>query len=142
MRTYGSEYRLKKIISEEIKGVSSFNSFPYFKFIHKILNTLNISLLILVFVLFIISLNSQRQWSKTFNNLSRTIEYNNNLIDYISKTEEFYLSKHDSSKNFKKTSPEDLIYLENILPKGENFFNSKFKAFFIGLKNSRYQRGY
>ena len=142
MKPYGDEHRLKKFISEETKGFSSYISLPLLKLIQKILNTLNISLFILVFVLFIISLNSQRKWSKTFNNLSRTIEYNNNLVEYISKTEEFYISKLDSSKSFKKTSPEDLIYLENILPKGENFFNSKFKAFFIGLKNSRYQRGY
>ena len=142
MRPYGSEHRLGKIISEERKVVTSYISLPNLKFIHKVMNTLNISLFILVFVLFIISLNSQRQWSKTFNNLSRTIEYNNNLIDYISKTEEFYISKLDSSNNFKKTSPEDLIYLENILTKQENFFNRKLKYFFIGLKNSRYQRGY
>ena len=142
MKPNGDEYRLKKFISEETKGFSSYISLPLLKLIQKILNTLNISLFILVSVLFIISLNSQRQWSKTFNNLSRTIEYNNNLIDYISKTEEFYISKLDSSKNFKKTSPEDLIYLENISPKGENFFKKKLKFFFIGLKNSRYQGGY
>ena len=101
MRAYGEEYRLKKIISQEKKGIVINTSLPYLKFFHKILDTLNISLLTLVFALFVITLNSQREWSKTYKNLSRTIESNNNLIDYISKTEEFYISKFDSSKKYK-----------------------------------------
>ena len=142
MRFYGNEYSFKKIISEERKGMTINILSPYLKFIHKLLDTINVSLLILVFILFIISLKSQREWSKTYKNLSRTIENNNNLIDYISKTEELYISKLDSSKNFKKTSPEDLIYLDNIFPNRENFLNKKLKYFFNGLKNGKYQKGY
>ena len=142
MRFYGNEYRFKKIISEERKGMTINISSPYLKFTHRILDTINISLLILVFVFFIISLKSQREWSKTYKYLSKTVENNNNLIDYISKTEEFYISRLDSSKNFKKTSPEDLIYLDNISPKRENFLNKKLEYFFNGLKNGKYQKGY
>ena len=142
MRPYGNEYLLKKIISEERKGIRFNISMPYLKLSHKIIDTINFSLLILVFVFFIISLDSQKKWSKTYKNLSRTIENNNNLIDYISKIEEFYVSKLDSSKNFKKTVPEDLIYLDNIVYKKENFLRRKFKYVLNGFKNSRYQKGY
>ena len=142
MTPYGNEYLLKKIISEERKGIRLNISMPYLKLPHKIIDTINFSLLILVFVFFIISLDSQKKWSKTYKNLSRTIENNNNLIEYISKIEEFYLSKLDSSKNLKKTVPEDLIYLDNIAYKKENFLRRKFKYVLNGVKNSRYQKGY
>ena len=142
MTPYGNEYLLKKIISEERKGIRFNISMPYLKLPHKIIDTINFSLLILVFVFFIISLDSQKKWSKTYKNLSRTIENNNNLIEYISKIEEFYLSKLDSSKNLKKTVPEDLIYLDNIAYKKENFLRRKFKYVLNGFKNSRYQKGY
>ena len=142
MRSNGNEYYLKNIISEESKEITINTSFNYLKLIHKIINTINISLLTLVFILFVISLNSQREWSKTYKNLSKTIEKNNNLIEYISKTEEFYVSKLDSLKNFKKTAPEDLIYLDDIGYKKEKFLNKKLKYIINGFKNSRYQKGY
>ena len=142
MRSYGNKYNLKKIISEESKGNAINGSLLHLKLTHKIFDTVNISLLTLVFILFIISLNSQREWSKTFKNLSRTIEKNNNLIEYISKTEEFYISKLDSLKNFKTTSPEDLIYLDNVAYKREKIFNKKLKYILDGFKNRRYQKGY
>ena len=39
---------------------------------------------------------------------------NNNLIDYISKTEEFYIGELESLNNYRKTKPKDLIYLDRI----------------------------
>ena len=142
MRSYGKKYNLKKIISEESKRSAINGSLLHLKLTHKIFDTVNISLITLVFILFIISLNSQREWSKTFKNLSRTIEKNNNLIEYISKTEEFYISKLDSLKNFKTTSPEDLIYLDNVGFKREKILNKKLKYILNGFKNRRYQKGY
>ena len=68
---------------------------------------LNVSLLILVFIYTFLSLNSQRKWSSIYINLSKTKDGNNNLIDYISKTEEFYINKLDSLSDFKKTTPQD-----------------------------------
>ena len=137
-----NKYNFKKKVSDQRKGIPKKISSQYLKFIHKIFDTINLSLLILVFTLFFISLNSQRKWSNTYKYLSTTIEKNNTLIDYISKTEEFYISKLDSLNNFKKTSPKDLIYLDNSFLKKENFFYQKFKYVIKGFKNSRYQKGY
>ena len=54
-------------------------------------------------------------------NLSKTKDGNNNLIDYISKTEEFYINKLDSLTNLKKTTPQDLVYLEKFHQKKKTF---------------------
>jgi len=36
---------------------------------------------------------------------------NNNIIDYISKTEQYFLNEIEYQHNIKKTNPDDLIYL-------------------------------
>ena len=112
------------------------------KLIHKILDTVNVSLLTLIFVLSFISLNSQREWSNTYKILSKTKANNNNLIDYISKTEEFYITELESLNTFKKTTPKDLIYLEKVRPKKNNYFNKKIINIINGFTDSKYQRGY
>ena len=89
-----------------------------------------------------LSLNSQRKWTKTYRILNETKAHNNNLIDYISKTEEFYISELDTLHTLKKTTPKDLIYLEKILQKDETFFAKKIKIILDGLKDSRYQRSF
>ena len=121
------------------ENISLFN----LRLIHKVFDSINISLLILVFFLSFLSFKSQRKWTNIYNNLSKTILKNNNLIDYISKTEEFYINEIESLNVFKKTTPKDLIYLDKqIIKKKKNYLNKKIKYILNGLKESRYQRGY
>ena len=118
-------------------------SLSYLKLIHKVFDSINISLLILLFTLTFFSLNSQRKWTNIYNDLAKKRTYNNNLIDFISKTEEFYINEIESLKNYKKTTPKDLIYLiKPISNQKENYLNKKIKFIRNGLKDSRYQRGF
>ena len=96
----------------------------------------------LIFILFFLSLDSQRKWSNTYKNLSKTKVINNYLIDYISKTEEYYISELESLITIKKTKPKDLIYLNRIEEKKESLFKKNFRSFIEGLSDSKYQRGY
>ena len=113
------------------------------KLIHRIFDSLNISLLILIFILSFLSFNSQRKWTTIYKNLAKTRTKNNNLIDYISKTEEFYINKIESLNTFKKATPKDLIYLDKQITKQKrNYLNKKIKYIKDGLKDSKYQRGY
>ena len=129
-------YDTNKITSKKIK---LFN----LKFIHRIFDSVNISLLILIFILSFLSFNSQRKWTSIYKNLLKTRANNNNLIDYISKTEEFYINKIDSLNTFKKTTPKDLIYLDKQITKNKNnYLNKKIKFIKDGLKDSKYQKGY
>ena len=133
---------LKKKVSYERKK----NSEKIFKFnfqlIHQIFNTINISLLVLIFILFFLSLDSQRKWSNTYKTLSKTKAMNNNLNEYISKTEEFYIGELESLNTYRKTKPKDLIYLEKTAEKKESFFKKNFRIFLKGLSESKYQQGY
>ena len=129
-------YDANKITSKKIK---LFN----LKFIHRIFDSVNISLLILIFILSFLSFNSQRKWTSIYKNLLKTRANNNNLIDYISKTEEFYINKIDSLNTFKKATPKDLIYLDKQITKNKNnYLNKKIKFIKDGLKDSKYQKGY
>jgi len=89
-----------------------------------------------------LSFNSQRKWSNTYKNLSKTRAINNNLIDYISKIEEFYISKLESQNEYRKTKPEDLIYLDKLAEKKESLFRKHLSSFIEGFIDSKYQRGY
>ena len=129
-------YDPNKITSKKIK---LFN----LKFIHRIFDSVNISLLILIFILSFLSFNSQRKWTSIYKNLLKTRANNNNLIDYISKTEEFYINKIDSLNTFKKATPKDLIYLDKQITQNKNnYLNKKIKFIKDGLKDSKYQKGY
>ena len=129
-------YDANKITSKKIK---LFN----LKFIHKIFDSVNISLLILIFILSFLSFNSQRKWTSIYKNLAKTRANNNNLIDYISKTEEFYINEIESLNTFKKATPKDLIYLDKQITKNKgNDLNKKIKFIKDGLKDSKYQKGY
>ena len=139
MKPYGKNNYLEKKSSQESK---KYLQLINLKFVNKVFDTVNISLLILVFIYTFLSLNSQRKWSNTYINLSKTRDANNNLIDYISKTEEFYINKLDSLSNFRKTTPQDLVYLEKISSKTENFLDKKIQIIIRGLEDSRYQIGY
>ena len=113
---------LKKKVSYESKKNSEKISIFNIKLIHVIFDTINTSLLVLIFILFFLSFNSQRKWSNTYKNLSKTRAINNNLIDYISKIEEFYISELESLNIYRKTKPEDLIYLDKLPEKKESLF--------------------
>ena len=142
MKRRGNEYFFRKKVS--LKRKNNKKNISKFKLIliHKIFNTINISLLTLMFILSFLSLNSQRQWSITYKILSKTRATNNNLIDHISKTEEFYINELETLENLKKTTPKDLIYIDKIVEKKDNFLNKKLIQILNGLKDSRYQRGY
>jgi len=142
MEVYGKKSYLKKKVSYENQKRSEKISKLNIKFIHQILNNINISLLVLIFLLFSLSLDSQNKWSRTYKTLSKTKEINNNLIDYISKTEELYISELESLKTYKKTKPKDLIYLDRISEKKESLFKKNFRIFIEGIGDSKYQRGY
>ena len=142
MKPYGNQLNLKKKVSYESKNNSKKTSIINIKLIHQIFDTINISLLVLIFTLFFLSFNSQRKWSNTYKNLSKTIAINNNLIDYISKIEEFYISEIESLKIYRKTKPKDLIYLDEIVEKKESLFKKNLSSFIEGLSDSKYQRGY
>ena len=142
MRAYGTRTYLKKNFLDESQKNSEKISKLNFELIHKMFDTFNISLLVLIFTLFLLSLDSQRKWSDTYKILSKTRKINNNLIDYISKTEEFYISEIESLKTYRKTKPKDLIYVDKIEEKKESFFKKNFKIFIEVFTDSRYQRGY
>ncbi len=129
-------YDANKITSKKIK---LFN----LKFIHRIFDSVNISLLILILILSFLSFNSQRKWTSIYKNLLKTRANNNNLIDYISKTEEFYINEIESLNTFKKATPKDLIYLDKQITQNKNnYLNKKIKFIKDGLKDSKYQKGY
>ena len=143
MKSYDKENYLKKKVSIKNKNSSEKSSLFNLGLIHKIFNTINISLSILIFILSFLSFNSQRKWTNIYNNLGVLRSNNNNIIDYISKTEELYLSELESLNTFKKTTPKDLIYLKKQITKNkENYFNKKIKYILYGLEDSKYQRGY
>ena len=143
MNTYKNENSLKKKVSNKNKIISTNLSLFNLKFLHKIFDSLNISLLILIFILSFLSFNSQRKWTDIYSNLAKTKQFNNNLIDYISNIEEFYIQEFESLNTLKKTMPADLIYFERqISNKKENFIDKNIKNLHKGLKDSIYQRGY
>ena len=142
MRLYGKKSYLKKVPYESQKISETKISKLNIKLIHQILDTINISFLVLIFTLFFLSLDSQRKWSNTYKTLSKTRAMNNNLIDYISQTEEFYISELESLNTYKKTKPEDLIYFDKVAEKKESFFGKNLKIFFEGIREAKYQRGY
>ena len=96
MKPYGNQLNFKKKVLYESKKNSEKISIINIKFIHQIFDTINISLLVLIFTLFFLSFDSQTKWSNIYKTLSKTRAINNNLIDYISKIEEFYISELES----------------------------------------------
>ncbi len=140
MKPYGNQLNFKKkvLYKKNYEKISIIST----KLIHQILDTINISLLVLIFTLFFLSLDSQRKWSNTYKSLSKTRAINNNLIDYISKIEEFYISELESLNIYRKTKPEDLIYLDKLAEKKESLFKKNLSSLIEGLRDSKYQRGY
>ena len=141
MKPYGNQLNLKKKVSYESKNFKKI-SIINIKLIHQIFDTINISLLILIFTLLFLSFDSQRKWSNTYKIISKTRAINNNLIDYISKIENFYISELESLNIYRKTKPEDLIYLDKLIEKKENLLFKNLSSFIEGFSDSRYQKGY
>ena len=109
----------------------------------KIIDRLNISIIILILFLTFISLSSQRKWTILYSSMIDIRNKNNNIIDYISKTEEYFLDKIDYRDNIKKTNPDDLIYVQKTEGKERvNFLSSAFKEMIRGFNDGRYQKGY
>ena len=142
MKSYGNQLNLKKKVSYERKKNSEKISIINIKLLHQIFDIINICLLVLIFTLLFLSFNSQRKWSNTYKNLSKTRAINNNLIDFISKIEEFYISELESMNTYRKTKPEDLIYLDKLQEKKESLFKENLSSFIDGFSDSRYQKGY
>ena len=142
MKVYGKQSYLKKKASYESQKKLEKVSRLKLNSIHQIFDTINISLLVLILIFFFLSFDSQRQWSKTYKTLSKTKSINNNLIDYISKIEQFYINELESLKTYRKTKPEDLIYLDKIPEKKEILFEKNFRSFIEGFSSSKYQKGY
>ena len=143
MKPYGNQLNFKKKVPYEFKKDSEKKiSIINIKFVHQIFDTIYISLLVLIFTLFFLSFDSQRKWSNTYKNLSKTRVINNNLIDYISKIEEFYISELESLNIYRKTKPGDLIYLNKLPEKKESLFKKNLSIFIKGFSDSKYQRGY
>ena len=68
---------------------------------------------------------------------------NNNIIDYISKTEEYFLDQIEYQNHIKKTNPDDLIYLIKTKEKEKtNFLFLLVKEMSKGFANGRYKTGY
>ncbi len=143
MRLYGEKsYLKKKVLHESQKNSEKKISVLNIKIIHRIFDTINISYVVLICTLFFLSFDSQRKWSNTYKSLSKTRAMNNNLIDYISQIEEFYISELETLNTYKKTKPEDLIYLDKIAEKEESLFKKNLSSFIEGFSDSRYQRAY
>ena len=142
MKPYGNQLNLKKRVLNESKKNSQKISIINIKLIHKIFDTINISLSVLIFTLFFLSFDSQRKWSNTYRIISKTRAINNNLIDYISKIEEFYISELESLNIYRKTKPEDLIYVDKLIEKKESLLRKNLSSFIEGFSDSKYQRGY
>ena len=68
---------------------------------------------------------------------------NNNIIDYISQTEQYFLNEMENQDNIKNTTPDDLIYLTKIKEKERiNIFYQVVKELTKGFANGKYQQGY
>ena len=78
-----------------------------------------------------------------YSSMIQLKDKNNNIIDYISQTEQYFLNEIDHQDNIKKTNPNDLIYLLKLSEKERiNFLSSVFKEMARGFNDGKYQKGY
>ena len=109
----------------------------------KIIDRLNIAIITLILFLSFISLNNQRKWTIFYSSMLEIRNKNNNIVDYISKTEQYFLNEIEHKDNIKNTNPEDLIYLKKIRQKEKkSFFSLIVKEITRGFEDGKYQRGY
>tara|TARA_Y100001933_G_scaffold249157_1_gene283836 strand:+ start:1874 stop:2290 length:417 start_codon:yes stop_codon:yes gene_type:complete len=115
----------------------------YLRKFHKLFDSLNISVILLIFILSFISFNAQSEWTKLYSNVKELRSKNNNLVDYISQTEEYFLSEIESKVNIKNANPDDLLYLSKTKnQEKEGFLSSGLKQMISGFKDGLYQKGY
>ena len=113
------------------------------KIYYKIINFLNISIIFLILFLSFISLNNQRKWTMFYSSMIELRNKNNNIIDYISKTEQYFLNEIDHQHNIKKTNPDDLIYLIKTKEKEKiNLLSLLVREIRKGFDDGRFQIGY
>jgi len=109
----------------------------------KIINYLNISIIFFILFLSFISLKNQREWTILYSSMIEIRNKNNNIIDYISKTEQYFLNEIEHQVNIKNTNPDDLIYLTKTKRKERiNFLSLIVKEISKGFYDGRYQKGY
>ena len=109
----------------------------------KIIDRLNISIIIMILFLSFISLSSQRKWTIFYSSMVDIRNKNINIIDYISKTEQFLLNEIEHQNNIKETNPDDLVYLTKTKEKKRiNFLSLVAKDMIKGFYDGKYQRGY
>ena len=109
----------------------------------KIIDFLNISIIFFILFLSFISLKDQREWTMFYSSMIEIRNKNNNIIDYISKTEQYLLNEIEHQNNIKDTNPEDLIYLTKTKKKERtNFLSLAFKEINKGFDDGIYQKGY
>ena len=109
----------------------------------KIINYLNISIIFFILFLSFISLKNQREWTILYSSMIEIRNKNNNIIDYISKTEQYFLSEIEHQDNIKNTKPDDLIYLLQMKEKERiNFLSLVVNELTKGINNGKYQNGY
>ena len=109
----------------------------------KIIDRLNIAIIILILFLSFISLNNQRKWTLFYSSMLEIRNKNNNIIDYISRTEQYLLNEIEHQNNIKKTNPDDLIYLTKTKEKKRtNFLSLVAKEMIKGFDDGKYQGGY
>ena len=113
------------------------------KIYSKIVDCINISIISLILFLLLISLNNQRKWTLLYSSMIQLRNKNNNIIDYISKTEQYFLNEIDHRDNIKKTNPDDLIYLIKTKEKEKiNLLSLLVREIRKGFDDGRFQIGY
>ena len=81
----------KNMCMEDANNKKFKSRFEDLKIFHKFLDSLNLSLFLLIFIFSYISINSQKNWTNLYSALIQLRAKNYNLVDYISKTQGFYL---------------------------------------------------
>tara|TARA_B100000212_G_scaffold119454_1_gene89307 strand:+ start:710 stop:1066 length:357 start_codon:yes stop_codon:yes gene_type:complete len=109
----------------------------------KIIDSLNLSIIFFILLLSFVSLKSQREWTMFYSGMIELRNKNNNIIDYISKTEQSFLKAIENQVDIKNANPDDLLYLIKT-KKAEkiNFFSLAMIEMNKGFDDGKYQRGY
>ncbi len=123
--------------SEKISSVSEN------KLAHQFLNYLNISIITFIIIFSFLSFDSQRKWTNYYSAITLIRNVNDNLLDYHSKAEEYFLDEIGSLDYIRNANTKDLIYLSHPpMRSGSSFLSNLMKQFHEGLKEGFYQRGY
>ena len=70
------------------------------------------------------------------------LNFPKSISSLISKIEEFYIRELESINTYRKTKPNDLIYLDKLPEKKESLFMKNLSTFIEGFSDSKYQIGY